>query len=451
MGEDGTKFIDTVIRNLKPEKKRQVLWCEGCPGFGLRITPTGIKTFVFKYKKNGTSKWLTIGRYPEWSIRQARIEYDKQYDAVYLHGKDPISEREEEKARIENEKTVEQYFRDVYAPHLEHKQLASIKEIVRVFEKDILPVIGEEHIQNVKPNQIHIIQKTILERACPNSKEKTGNKRRKRDGRVGVSRTLSYLSTFFNHAINKDVNGIVKNPVRGVDSLGENRVRSEVLSFEEIWSFWHGMEKIPVPAVSKYALMFCLATMQRIGEVSCMQYRGLNINERIWQLEADETKNKTVHRVPLNSHALAILGRVKKYTGNSDYVFGSTRRIHPPQKPLSGLVPYSGSAHSRLLRAKRELLSIGEVSPHDFRRTGATWITAVGVPDIYSALLLNHKEHKKSVTGKNYIHYTYDAEKNIAMSVWGFILDRVLEAPSREAVPNLQQLRELVRKSEILG
>jgi integrase len=450
MPTKGIKFVDTVIRNLKPEKKRVVLWCESCPGFGLRLTPTGAKTFVFKYTKNGNSKWLTIGRYPEWTIRQARTEYDKQYDAVYLYGKDPIAQREEKRINIDNQKTVEQYFREKYVPHLQHKQLASTKEIIRGFEKDILPIIGKDYLQDVTSEQIDTIQKNIIARSATKPNRESGKRGRKRDGRVGVSRTLSYLSTFFNHAINKDANGMTKNPVKGVDSLGEIRVRSEILSFEEIWSFWHGIDQLAVPAVSKFALKFCLATMQRIGEVGSMQYSGVNTSEKIWQLEANETKNKTVHRVPLNKYAIQVLIEVRKYTGKSDYVFGSTRRIQPPKEPLRDLVPYTRSALSKLLRVKRELLSLGEVSPHDFRRTGATWITAVGVPELSSALLLNHKENKKNVTGINYIHYSYDHEKQLAMNVWEFILDRILEAPEREAVPNLEQLRQMVIDSELL-
>ena len=76
------KFIDTILRNITPENKRIIYWCEDCPGFGLRVTPSGNKSFVYKYTKDGKSIWYTIGKYPEWSIRNARREYEDLYEQV---------------------------------------------------------------------------------------------------------------------------------------------------------------------------------------------------------------------------------------------------------------------------------------------------------------------------------------------------------------------------------
>ena len=62
-----------------------------------RIRPAGeserIKGFVFKYmggENKKKSRWISIGKYPEWSIRKARREYDQLYDQVHSYGRDPV-------------------------------------------------------------------------------------------------------------------------------------------------------------------------------------------------------------------------------------------------------------------------------------------------------------------------------------------------------------------------
>lgn len=105
---------------------------------------------------------------------------------------------------------------------------------------------------------------------------------------------------------------------------------------------------------------------------------------------------------------------------------------------------------SQAIRRNREALGIDDFRPHDLRRTGATWITAVGLPKLYARLMLNHSDGERDVTGEVYVQYSYDFEKQRAAKVWEFILDQIVTCKSPEDIPTLEELRLQVRQSGLL-
>ena len=45
-------------------------------------------------EKKRTSRWVSIGKYPAWTIRKARKEYDRLYELVHEYGRDPVAEKQ---------------------------------------------------------------------------------------------------------------------------------------------------------------------------------------------------------------------------------------------------------------------------------------------------------------------------------------------------------------------
>ncbi len=439
------RFIDTVIRNITPTDKRQSFWCIGCPGFGLRVTKKGAKTFVFKYgattnTQKRISRWITIGKYPKLSIGRARRKYDELYEQVYKYDRDPVLEEREKKAELAKRKNVKQ----LTAEYLELGRLKGktyVQEEERYFHTDIWPVIGDKFFEEVCVDDIEQIQQNILKR-CKNKRNATNG------GRTAVKNGIACVRRLFNMAIKKGLTN--ENPVLRIEPLGYTGVRTRVLNFEEIWLFWNKIEMLNIAPVPAKALKFLLATMQRGKEVRNIRYTSVDFNDAVWQMERHETKNRTMHRVPLNRYALDLINEVREITGASKYIFGGTRVWNAPETLNSKLLPMCDTALPQAVRRNREKLGINDFRPHDLRRTGATWITAVGLPKLYARLMLNHSDGERDVTGQVYIQYSYDFEKRRAAKVWEFILDQIVKCPSPKDVPTLEELRTLVRQSSLL-
>lgn len=439
------KFMDAVIRNLKPETTRTIYWCDGCPGFGLRLMPSGAKSFIFKYMSdmpNGKrlSRWITIGKYPAISIRKARQQYDALYEAVHEYSRDPVAEEkakeEQKRARLNVSELI-----PLYLENAKLKGKKSVTEEERVFNVDLLPLIADKYVDEIEPSDIEKLQARILSRAKSRDNATRG-------GKVAVKNSLAYTRQLFNFALKRNL--ITRNPVLDIESLGQSGQRSRVLNFEEIWTFWHGLEDTGVPPVTANALRFALVTMQRSKEVRLMRYDALKNSEGVWQMEREDTKNRTMHRVPLNRYALDLIEAVKPYTENSSYIFAATRASTPPKTRRNDLIPLGNSAFSQAVRRFQSVTSIEDICPHDLRRTGATWITAVGLPKLYARLMLNHSDGERDVTGEVYVQYSYDFEKERAAKVWEFILDQIVNCDTPKDIPSLNDLREMVNKSGLI-
>jgi len=438
------KFIDTIIRNMRPENKRVIYWCEDCPGFGLRVTPSGNKSFVYKYTQNGKSVWYTIGKYPEWSIRNARREYEDLYEQVREYGRDPVKENKEIEIAKKNKLTVTD-LKNEYIKVGYKKGKTDIKEEERALEKDIIPVIGDKYIDEVTPEDLDIIQNNILERGL--KKKKAHENYAHQSGKSALKHTFDYTRQMFNVAIDR---GLMKtNPVSKIENYGTSNIRERILNFKEIWLFWNKIEHVGLPPVTANALKFILVTMQRGKEVREMKYSSLKLDEKIWEMSMDDTKNKTMHRVPLNYYALGILGFVNTHTSRSKYVFGSTKATDPLKNMCkTDLKPMGKSALARAMDRKRELLGIENITPHDLRRTAATWLAGVGLLPHYAKLMLNHKDSRSDVTNSVYIQYSYDAEKRKATDIWALVLDSIVKCPTIDDVPSLEDVRKIVQESE---
>lgn len=85
------KFTDTFIKSLKPRTQRYFVR-EDAPrgegGFGIRVMPTGAKSWQMIYTFEGKRKWLFLGEYPGMGLSKAR-EVFREKRKILATGHDP--------------------------------------------------------------------------------------------------------------------------------------------------------------------------------------------------------------------------------------------------------------------------------------------------------------------------------------------------------------------------
>src|SRR5438477_12356413 len=87
------RITKRTVDALRPEPRQQFLWDADLPGFGMRVTPAGVRSYVLQYRRGALSRRLTIGRHgAPWTPETARREA-LRLKAEVAAGRDPAEAR----------------------------------------------------------------------------------------------------------------------------------------------------------------------------------------------------------------------------------------------------------------------------------------------------------------------------------------------------------------------
>jgi integrase len=145
-----------------------------------------------------------------------------------------------------------------------------------------------------------------------------------------------------------------------------------------------------------------------------MRWAGLDLQDGTWTLAADETKAARAHMVPLPPPAVKILTSAPEI---GPFVFTSDGKTH--------FKAYA-KAKAKLdefIAAKGDPLPAWTL--HDLRRSAATHMVRLGVPETAVGRVLNHAA--VGVTAKVYALHSYAPEKRSALDRWAAEVMRAIE------------------------
>lgn len=413
------KFTDRYVASLKPKASRYEKWEGG--GFGIRVTPRGVKTWVWMFRAAGTSKLrrMTLGTYPKMGLADARVALSNAQKALAMGG-DP-GEAQVAKNRTEREAETVQELSELYLEKWARRNKKSAAGDERLLNKDVLPFWGRRKARDIKPRDVIELVDRIAERGAP----------------IMANRALALLKTMFRWAQKREI--LSANPCALVARPAKEHPRNRVLRENEIRLLWTGLDNAPMSNTTRLALKFQLVTAQRKGEVAGAEWS--EIDGDVWTIPPEKTKNALPHRVPLSSLALKLLELIRENATVrvTDRTTGKTtemlsRWLLPSPR---GGTHVTERSISHALKRSLPALGLTDVTPHDLRRTAASHMTSVGIVRLTVAKILNHAE--SSVTAV-YDRHSYDTEKRQALETWG---ERLREIVSGEkAGENVVRIEE---------
>ena len=90
------RLTDLAVRTARPEGAAYLVWDALRHGLALRVQPTGAKSWVVIYSRQGRPRWLHLGNANSIGLANARTMAAKAMLAV-AEGKDPAAEKKAER------------------------------------------------------------------------------------------------------------------------------------------------------------------------------------------------------------------------------------------------------------------------------------------------------------------------------------------------------------------
>ena len=385
----GMNFSDRYIDNLKPRDKEYRV--AEARGFCLRVRPSGIKIWTYRYRHAERDVMLTLGHYPDMTLADARTAHAAAW-ALHKRGVDPAEAKRDEvrrQAEAAKEKagklTVNKLI-DYYIVEYAKKKKRSWEADKRSLEKDLSPGYGDRPIEEITRRDIVLICKAVEKRGAP------------RQARI----LYNQLHKMFRFALREGL--IESSPCSDIEPPGHNgHKKKRPLTATEIATVWPLLDKRMDRSTAR-ALRMILVTGQRPGE--CLGMMWEEVKGRWWTIPAARVKTKQEQRVYLTDLAIEIMGK-KKTAGP---VFPAPKLDDDGQPKLLG-EKSTGRAVYRLFKPAgrhQKPIEIPPFTPHDLRHTAATICGEAGWKNYDLDLLLNHAN--TSMTAR-YNHAAYDTER----------------------------------------
>lgn len=393
-------LTNAAIKNAKPKEKSYKLF-DGA-GLYLEIAPAGGKWWRFKYRFGGKEKRLSLGVYPDVSLKDAR-EKHAEARKLLLSGADPGEERKATKAGT-GTGSFEHVADEWVALKSPGWSPSHTEKTISILKKDVFPYIGARPIGEITAPDMLALLKRI-------------------DVRSPVTARKAY-STCRQIFFNAIAHGLATtNPIDGLTTLLSPRRVKHMAAPTEL-----GEVSRLLKAISGYtgtfpvrcALMLSPMFFVRPGTLRSMEWQDVVLERAEWRVPIEQLKRRQIEKearrgevgliVPLPRQAVEILRELHRLTGTGRFAFPGTRHKNKPISDNTLRTALHGMGFTK-----------EEITPHGFRHMASTLLHEMGFPSHLIEKQLAHADKNKIRAVYN--HAEYLPERRKMMQAWADYLD----------------------------
>ena len=393
-------LTDTAVRAAKPQARTRKLFDGG--GLYLELSPAGGKWWRWKYRFGGKEKRLSLGVYPDVSLKSARTRRDGLRQQLSA-GVDPGQARKAQKLAVAGADSFEAIAREWHAKFSSGWVPSHSDRILRRFESDLFPWLGRRAVADIRAPELLSVLRRIESRGAVET----------------AHRAMQNCGQVFRYAI--ATGRAERNPtsdVRGALPPPKERHHASIIEPKRIGELLRAIDAYEGFFVTKCALRLAPLVFVRPGELRRAQWPELDLHATEWRIPAARMKMREPHIVPLSRQAVDILRELEPLTNRvssvkpnaPSFVFPSARSAERPM-----------SENAVLAALRRMGYTKEEMTGHGFRSMASTLLHEQGWNHQVIERQLAHAERNAVSAAYNFAEHL--AERRKMMQAWADYLD----------------------------
>ena len=409
----------TIDSLAAPEEKQIIFWDSEVKGFGLRVLPSGLKTFVVQYRNvEGIKRRMNVGRFGVLTVEQAR-DLAKLKLAEVIVGEDPADKARQVRQGLTVSEMCDWYLEEARAGKILGRKNLPIKTSSLDMDESrirthIVPLLGSRLVKHLLISDVEKMQTDV--KNGKTAKPRTGGRGGMATGGPGVAaRCVGTLQAIIGHAKHQGL--LDAHPTQGAKKLSGNKKTRRLSSVEieligKAIAYAEGSGENPV---ALGVLRTLLLTGYRRQEAQAMQREWLHADRGY--VAFPDTKGGAQVRA-IGPAALRVLEAQGEIAGNMHFFPSAV-----------GVGPYT--AVSECLDRVCGLVGIAGVTPHTLRHTFGSVAGDLGFSELTIRAMLGHAS--QNVT-QDYVH-----------------IDEALKLAVQRTSDEIQRLLEMGAKARLRG